>query len=398
MRGLPNTPDTMATMQATVNAPAPPLHPFRPLFFCAALAASLGMLAWGAFLHYGWLPSAALQNPFYWHAHVMLFGFASALVGGFLLTASANWTGIATTTRRGLLLLTATWVVARVLLLTPLPFWIGALFDVGYLFGLVFLVGRVLWLSRNKRNAFLIGILLFYAGLDIAFYAGVLAGDATVPTRALIGVVDLLMVLMLAIGGRVIPFFTGRKLPGHTAWTNKYVIYAVNGGGALVLLCGLADAPGFARGVLMLVVAALAFLRLVGWRGWRTWREPMLWVLHLGYLWLAIGLAVRGVALLGITTMPEIDTLHGITVGALGTLSLAMMTRVAQGHSGVPIQSNAALTLMFVLPTVAAALRLCINTPSGWVWAALAWFIAYAIYMFVIAPLLVRGRVAAAAH
>jgi len=398
MRGLPNTPDAMATTQINMSPPAPPLHPFRPLFFCAALAASVGMLAWGAFLHYGWLPSAALQNPFYWHAHVMLFGFAGALVGGFLLTASANWTGIATTTRRSLWLLTATWVIARVLLLTPLPFWVGALFDVGYLFGLVFLVGRVLWLSRNKRNAFLIGILLFYAGLDIAFYAGVLAGNPTVPTRALIGVVDLLMVLMLAIGGRVIPFFTGRKLAGHTMWVNKYVIFAVNGGGALVLLCGLAGAPALARGILMLVVATLAFVRLAGWRGWRTWREPMLWVLHLGYLWLAIGLAVRGVALVGITTMPEIDTLHGITVGALGTLSLAMMVRVAQGHSGVPIQSNAALTLMFVLPTLAAAFRLCINTPRGWVWAALAWFVAYAIYLLVIAPLLVRGRMPAAAH
>ena len=154
--------------QTVVDHPAPPLHPFRPLFFCAALAASLGMLAWGAFLHFGWLPSAALENPFYWHAHVMLYGFASALIGGFLLTASANWTGIATTTRRSLGLLTATWVVARVLLLTPLPFWVGALFDVGYLFGLAFLVGRVLWLSKNKRNAFLIGVLLFLAGLDIA--------------------------------------------------------------------------------------------------------------------------------------------------------------------------------------------------------------------------------------
>jgi uncharacterized protein involved in response to NO len=283
-------------------------------------------------------------------------------------------------------------VVARVLLLTPLPFWIGALFDVGYLCGLLLLVGRVLWLSRNKRNAFLILILSLYAGLDIAFYAGLLAGNATVPTRALIGTVDLLMVLMLAIGGRVIPFFTGRKLPGHTAWVNKYVIYAVNGGGALVLLCGLAGAPEFARGVLMLVVAALAIVRLVGWRGWRAWREPMLWALHLGYLWLAIGLIVRGLALLGVHAMPEIDSLHGITVGALGTLSLGMMTRVAQGHSGVPIQSNAALTLMFVLPTVAAALRLCINTPRGWVWAALAWFAAYAIYLLVIGPLLVRGR------
>jgi len=121
-------------------------------------------------------------------------------------------------------------------------------------------------------------------------------------------------------------------------------------------------------------------------------------VLHLGYLWLVIGLIVRGLALLGIYAMPEIDTLHGITVGALGTLSLAMMVRVAQGHSGVPIQSNATLTTMFALPSVAAILRLGFNQPGGWIWAALAWFIAYAIYLVAIGPLLVRGRAAAVAH
>jgi uncharacterized protein involved in response to NO len=347
---------TTASATSTRSAP-PPLHPFRPLFFCAALAASLGMLAWGLFWHMGWLPPTTLE-PLAWHAHGMLYGFGSALVGGFLLTASANWTGIPTTSRPGLWLLTATWVIARVLLLTPLPFWLGALFDVGYLFGLAFLVGRVLWLSRNKRNAFLIGVLLVFTGLDIAFYAGALSGDATVTRRALVGAVDLLMVLMLTIGGRVIPFFTGRKLAGHASWTNKYLIWAVNGGGALVLLCDLCGAPGPPRGILMLVVATLALVRLVGWRGWRAWHEPMLWVLHLGYLWLVIGLAVRGLALAGAYSMPAIDTLHGITVGALGTLSLGMMVRVAQGHSGVSIKSNAALTVMFVLPTIAAALRL----------------------------------------
>ncbi|HET7922644.1 MAG TPA: NnrS family protein, partial [Gammaproteobacteria bacterium] len=202
----------------------------------------------------------------------------------------------------------------------------------------------------------------------------------------------------LAIGGRVIPFFTGRKLSGHGMWVNKYLIWAVNGGGALVLLCGLADAPGLPRGGLMLAVAILAFIRLAGWRGWRTWREPMLWVLHLGYLWLAIGLAVRGLALVGVYAMPEIDTLHGITVGALGTLSLGMMVRVAQGHSGVAIQSNLALTVMFALPTVAAAVRLCHNQPGGWVGAAMLWFAAYAIYLLVIGPLLVRGRAAGSAR
>lgn len=383
-----------AVAPSIVDHPAPPLHPFRPLFFCASLAASLGMLVWGVFLHFGWLPSAALL-PVPWHAHAMLYGFASALVGGFLLTASANWTGIATTTRRGLWLLAATWAIARILLLTPLPFWIGALFDVGYLFGLVFLVGRVLWLSRNQRNAFLIGILLFYAGLDIAFYVGVLRIDMKLMSRALIGTVDLLLVLMLAIGGRVIPFFTGRNLAGHAMWINQYLIVAVNGGGALVLLCGLGGTPRGARGALMIVVALLACARLIGWRGWRAWREPMLWVLRLGYLWLAIGLSVRGLALLGAFAMPELDTLHGITVGALGTLSLGMMVRVAQGHGGAPIRSNPALTIMFLLPTAAAILRLGFNQPAGWVLAAVLWFIAYAIYLIAIGPLLVRGRVAA---
>lgn len=386
----------MNVARPVADRAAAPLHPFRPLFFCAALAASLGMLAWGAFLHFGWLPPAALQNPFHWHAHVMLYGFAGALVGGFLLTASGNWTGMATTTRRSLWLLTATWVVARILLLAPLPFWVGALFDLGYLFGLAWLVGRVLWLSKNTRNAFLVFILLSYAALDIAFYAGVRAGDGVVSTRALVGTVDLLTVLMLAIGGRVIPFFTARKLAGHVAWTNNSVTIAVNGGAALVLLCGLCGAPGRARGVLMLIVAMLTLVRLIGWRGWRAWRGPMLWVLHLGYSWLAIGLVVRGMALLDIYAMPEIDTLHGLTVGALGTLSLGMMVRVAQGHSGGLIRSNAALTPMFVLPSIAAILRLGFNQPSGWVSAAAAWFIAYTTYLGVIGPLLVRGRAAGA--
>lgn len=385
------------TPEAARPAPAP-LHPFRPLFFCSALFASLGMLAWGLSLHFGWSPSAALLIPMTWHAHGMLFGFAGALVGGFLLTAAANWTGIATTTRPGLWLLTATWVIARVLLLAPLPFWVGALFDVGYLFGLIFLIGRVLWLSRNKRNAFLIGILLFYTGLDIAFYVGAARTDVLLMNRALIGTVDLLMVLMLAIGGRVIPFFTGRKLAGHTSWTHRYLIWAVNGGAALVLLFGIAGVPGLTRGALMLAVGLLALVRLVGWRGWRAWGEPMLWVLHLGYAWLAAGLFIRGLALVGAFSMPELDTLHGITVGALGTLSLGMMVRVAQGHSGVPIRSNAALSVMFVLPTIAAGLRIGFNQPAGWMWAAVLWFAAYLLYLTVIGPLLVRGRGTAAAH
>ncbi|HEX6612422.1 MAG TPA: NnrS family protein, partial [Rhodanobacteraceae bacterium] len=164
----------------------------------------------------------------------------------------------------------------------------------------------------------------------------------------------------------------------------------VNLGAAIVLLLDLAGVDGLPRGACMLVLAALAFARLLGWRGWGTLREPMLWVLHLGYLWLAIGLFLRGLGLTGAWNQPEIETLHGITVGALGTLSLGMMTRVSLGHSGREIRANLPLVVVFILPTVAATLRLGFGT-SGWTWAACAWVTAFLIWLVVIAPVLVGG-------
>ncbi|HJU07477.1 MAG TPA: NnrS family protein [Rhodanobacteraceae bacterium] len=363
--------------------------PFRPLFLCAALFATLGMLAWGLFLHLGWNPSAALA-PIPWHAHAMLYGFAGALIGGFVLTASGHWTGIPTTTALTLALVTSSWLAARIALLLAAPLALGAVFDVFFLLLVTALVARVVLLSNNRRNFFLVAILLGYAALDVWFYIAVAKMDFAQVTRALLDCVDLLTVLMLAIGGRVIPFFTGRKMPQLKMTQFPPLNIAVNAGAAILLLLGLASVDGPPRGACMLIVAALAFLRLLGWRGWGTLREPMLWVLHLGYLWLVIGLIVRGLGLFGIWNQPEIETLHGITVGALGTLSLGMMTRVSVGHSGREIRANAPLIFVFILPTVAAVLRLAIG-PAGWIWAACVWILAFLIWLIVMTPVLVRG-------
>ena len=363
--------------------------PFRPLFLCAGLFATLGMLAWGLFLHLGWNPSAALA-PIPWHAHAMLYGFAGALVGGFVLTASGHWTGLPTTTPITLALATLLWLAARIALLLAAPLWLGALFDLAFLLLIAALVARVVLLIRNRRNLFLIAILLGYAALDLWFYLAAARMDFAQMTRALLACVDLLTLLMLAIGGRVIPFFTGRRIPDLKMTQFPALNIAVSAGAAVLLLLDLARVDGPLRGVCMLIVAALAFARLLGWRCWRTLREPMLWVLHLGYLWLAIGLALRGLGLIGIWNQPEVETLHGITVGALGTLSLGMMTRVSLGHSGREIRANAALVFVLVLPTVAAVLRLAIG-PSGWTWAACVWVLAFLIWLVVMTPVLVRG-------
>jgi uncharacterized protein involved in response to NO len=363
--------------------------PFRPLFLCASLFATLGMLAWGLFLHLGWMPSAALA-PIPWHAHAMLYGFAGALIGGFVLTASGHWTGMPTTTPLTLALATLLWLASRLALLLAAPLILGAAFDVMFLLVIAALVARVVLLSNNRRNFFLVAILLGYAALDVWFYVAVARADFEQVTRALLVCVDLLTLLMLAIGGRVIPFFTGRKMPPLKMTQFPALNIAVNAGAAVVLLLDLAGVNGILRGACLLILAVLTFLRLLGWRGWRTLREPMLWVLHLGYLWLVIGLILRGLGLAGIWNQPEIETLHGITVGALGTLSLGMMTRVSLGHSGREIRANAALILVFALPTLAAILRLAIG-PAGWTWAACVWIVAFLIWLTVMTPVLLRG-------
>ncbi|HEU0196537.1 MAG TPA: NnrS family protein [Nevskiaceae bacterium] len=376
------------------RAVAKPIYPFRPMFFLAALFAAVGMLLWALFLHLGWLPASPLAAPL-WHGHAMLFGFAGALISGFTLTASANWTGLATTTPATLALLAALWLAARVAFLLNAPLALATALDLAWILLLMAMVGRVIVLKRNRRNYFLVGLLASYLALDAAVLIGALA-HSPVGSHALIWSVDWITILMLVIGGRVIPFFSGRKIAATAPKNWPALSIAVNVGAALALLIDLFYAPTVLRGALWLALSAAAFVRLANWHGWRTLREPMLWSLHLGYLWLVIGMAVRGLAMVGAFgatwANPGVhNDLHGITIGALGTLSIAMMTRVAQGHSGAPIRANAALAIAFLLPSVAAILRLA-GGPALWPLAGAVWVAAYLIYLVAIGPLLVRGR------
>lgn len=375
-------------------SPRPPLVPFRPLFFLAATFAALGMFLWSAFLHLGWLPGTVLPAP-WWHAHAMLFGFVGALISGFLLTAAANWTGLKTTTRPTLIGLCVLWLAARIAFVFGAPLALAFALDMAWLATLVVMVARVIILKRNRRNFFIIGLLSSYLALDAVFLGAALA-HSELASRALVWTVDWITILMLVIGGRVIPPFSGNKIPQMAPVNHRWLAITVNVGAALALLIDILDAPPALRGALWVLLAIAAFIRLLGWHGWRGLREPMLWSLHLGYLWLAVGMGLRGLALLGVFgeswDNPALhNALHGITVGALGTLSLAMMTRVAQGHSGVEIRANPGLVMAFLLPSAAAILRL-VGGPGMWPAAGTLWTLAYLIYLAAIGPLLVRGR------
>ncbi|HEX5340120.1 MAG TPA: NnrS family protein [Gammaproteobacteria bacterium] len=361
-------------------------QPFRLLFLGSALFASLGMLAWAVFLHLGWLPASSLP-VLLWHGHEMLFGFAGALIAGFLLTAVANWTGQATTTPASLMLLLCVWLAARLAFLLPglIPFGAAAVVDCVFFPLLALMLARPILRSRNYRNLFVIPLLGAFALANILFCLGVVQLITLSPYRVLFWVIDLLTVLMLTIGGRVIPLFTSRRFPRLTVRRNVWLERSVNIGAALLVAMDVVVPGGFTLGVFSLLVAALALIRLCGWQSWRVVREPMLWVLHLGYLWLVAGLTLRGIALLG-GTPREITALHAITAGALGSLAIGMMLRVAQGHTGRVLKANPAMICAFALVSIAALLRLT-DFASLLPLAGLLWAAAFGILFLVSLPI-----------
>ncbi|MGH8308139.1 MAG: NnrS family protein [Gammaproteobacteria bacterium] len=365
----------------------PPLlqQPFRLLFLCASLCASLEILVWALFLHLGLIPATALP-PLLWHGHEMLYGFAAALMAGFMLTAVAEWTRLPTVTPVSLLILVMVWLAARIAFLLPavIPYPVTAVVDCAFFPLLAVLIARPILRSRNRRNVFLIPLLLAFVLADILFHLAVTGVIRLTAYNTLVWVIDLLTVLMLVIGGRVIPFFTQRRLSGIEVRSYRWVNWSVNGGAALLVLLDIILPGSMVLAIVSLLVALLVLVRLSGWRSLKTWREPMLWVLHLGYLWLAIGLILRGVSLLT-HDFPEITALHAITVGALGSLSIGMMTRVPLGHTGRLLTAGVPMTVAFGLVTLAAILRVS-GVSSLWSIAGIVWTLAFAIYFIRFIP------------
>lgn len=354
-------------------------QPFRPFFLGAALFASVGILLWVLFLHLGLLPLSSLP-PLLWHGHEMLFGFAAALMAGFLLTAVSNWTGRPTTTPLSLGVLMLVWLAGRVAFLLPamIPYPVAAVVDVAFFPCLAVVVARPILATRNHRNLFLIPLLSAFALSDALFHLAVAGVLRIPPLHLLLWVIDLLVILMLVIGGRVIPFFTERRLPEAPLRSQAWINGTVNAGAVLVLLLDVASPESLAPGVASLVLALFVAARVYGWRPWATLREPMLWILHAGYLWLAIGLALRGLSLTA-GWLTELTAMHAFTVGALGSLAIGMMTRVALGHTGRPLTAGWPMAIAFILVIIAAGLRV-----SGMVsflsLAGTLWTTAFAIY------------------
>ncbi|WP_431686598.1 NnrS family protein [Hahella sp. NBU794] len=369
---------------------------FRPFFLFGALF-SVAAIAYWILLLNGSAPWLTAMSPVVWHGHEMLFGFGGAIVVGFLLTAVQTWTGLPSVKNKALATLVLLWLTARV------AFFLG-----GDALRLA-IVAEILWWalsalafinllvrSGNHRNLIIAPVLILMATLDIASIA---ASDAGLALHLLNTGVLMMGVLITLLGGRVIPFFTQRGLgidaittPG---WLEK----------ALALLTPLTALAFFNErflpsltlvvAMLLLATGALQLLRIAHWRSLKTFGAPLLWSLHLSYLTLALGQTGMGLSLLS-QGVHFADALHLVTVGAIGGMILAMMSRVSLGHTGRPLQPPALMSWAFALILAAAVVRaglpLLMSAPAAWRISAALWALAYLLFVIHYAGILNAPR------
>lgn len=371
---------------------------FRPLFLCAGL---YGVLAVPLFLLElgGHLQAGAYLLPTYWHAHEMIFGFTGAVLGGFLLTAVTNWTGRATAEGAALAALAASWVAGRIGMLLPdhLPRYAPALLDLAFLPAVLVACARPIFATGNRRNYAFLGILGVLIAANTAVHAsalGILSLDWQ--RRASWVALDILVVVLMLITGRVVPMFTRNALGASNIRSEPGLERAAALCAAAVALLDLLVAPPYLLGVVSAAGAVCAAWRMRTWGGAHTLRTPLLWILHAGSAWIVVGLALR--AATAFTLVPFSAGLHALTAGAIGSLTLGMMTRVGLGHTGRLLAVPPRMTLAFMLVLLGALVRVLAPVLFPGVLAALAvagtvWSTAFAVYLVTYAPALVTPRV-----
>jgi len=369
---------------------------FRPFYLLAATFALLAIPLWLAAFG-GHLALPGDIAPLAWHAHEMLFGFACAVIAGFLFTAGRNWTGIDTPSGAPLAALALLWLAGRAAMLAGAGV-AGAAVDLAFLPAVAVALGRVLIKARSRRNYFVLVMLAALAGANLLFHGRVLGWWPGDPLQGAHLALALIIVLTTVIGGRVIPMFTINGLRGsiYIAQNTRHDLVAI----VLTLLALLAwalELPGAAAGALALAAAAAQLNRVLRWQPWATRRVPLLWILHLSHGWIPLGLTLLALVEWGL--LPGSVAIHGLAIGTMSGLILGMITRTALGHTGRPLEAGPVETAAYLslhLAVLARVLPLLLAPGlymAGLHLAALGWCLAFALYLYRYAPMLVNQRV-----
>lgn len=373
---------------------------FRPLFLCVGLAGLL-LIAFWIPLFAGHITLPLGMSSVLWHAHEMLFGFVGAAMGGFLLAAVSKWTGRFPVSGAALALLVVLWMSGRVAMLLSgaLPAWLVATVDVSYGLCLAALVGREIIASGNRRNYKVIVLLLVFAALNGVYHCA-LALPEWDPNIAIRGAVMQICMMLSLIGGRITPAFTRNYLmKQNPALTLAPAAFGrLDIAATLTLLAAalswIALPAAVFSAYLLMVAGLLQIMRLVRWKGWLALDEPLLWILHIGFVWLGLGLVLLGAGALD-SSLGSVG-FHGLGIGAMASMILGVASRAALGHTKRPLVAGKLMTAAFMLLSGAAVLRILASLlVASLYWpllygAALLWLAGMLLFCIRYVPILVK--------
>lgn len=371
-------------------------YSFRPLFLLLVVQAIAMLLFWSLYWS-GLLPFTWERNPIYWHGHEMLNGFAGAAIGGFLLTAVANWTNRPAVSGWPLILLCTVWIGGR---LSVNSVYAAAVFDVGYWFLLLSIAANEILRAGNRRNYKLLIVLVAMLLTDLGWHYAELQ-QPTLQRQFLWGQLWLVVLLVTIIGGRVIPAFTGNWLrrqaaqqqapstPAHMPVSFDRIDLLALIALAVFALCTLFPVPPPTALLVGLLAAILHAVRLARWLGHLTLSDPLVWMLHLSYAWIPLGIALMALASVG--WLNPSAGIHALTAGAIAGMIVSMSSRAALGHTNRALVAHPLLTASILLLNLTALLRVgasIFNLPLLINFSALTWIVAFLCYGYVYVPIL----------
>ncbi len=374
---------------------------FRPFFFFCGCFALLVIPAWLLIWLCNITPLADLPAQL-WHAHEMLFGFAIAAITGFLLSGVPSWTRNRGFGGLPVFTLTLVWLAGRAAFaLAPfcsLP--VLTVLELAFLPLLIALIAPPIIREKNRNIAMLLVLTTLWIS-DATFMLALARADAELASRALLTAMNVVLLLLTIVGGRILPAFTSNALRRANvsftlhkyAWLERLLPPAM----IAVIIVDIWQPGPIPRGWLSLSVAALHAVRLSGWRSLRTGGDPMLWVLHLAYAWLPLGFVLKAIAVLGNTPWAQYWQ-HGFGVGAIATMILAVSTRTTLGHTGRPLVVSQPVVIAYLLLALAAILRVAgpaiwpDNYPGVLLAAGTSWALAFLIFVAVYGPILATPR------
>lgn len=371
---------------------------FRPFFLAGATLAALAVPLWllGLFGTAGWQPTGGWLA---WHRHEMLFGFATAIIAGFLLTAVPNWTGTPGLRGQPLIILVSLWLAARLAWLFAAPAWLLIPLDLAFLPALALVIGKSLIQTKQQRNYPVLVVIALLAVANLLVLLGLTQHNEQWARQGNLGALWLIAALVGIIGGRVIPMFTRNGLALATpvvqpwVWLDNLLL----AGGiliAILMFTGIALLPSpWLAGVFALLGLGHA-ARLLRWHHSGIWQVPLLWSLHLAYAWLAMAFFAMACWHAGWLVSLSQAT-HLLAVGGMTGIILAMIARVSLGHTGRPLKAPGSMLLAFVLINLAVPARVWLpayHLPAGLGLAAACWTVAFALFVWHYWPILSRPR------